>query len=167
TQLRQGAQRISLDTQLQGGLLTSRGAAALDWQGRVERLQAHWNPGTAGAGSWKAELASPLTISQRTVGQTVRSQRIDTSAGQLRVSAPSGSAPAGLQWQPINLRQGGDGSWQVQSQGQLQGIPLAWADAFSTEPGKGPLAAAGISGDLSLNGRWNIDTTGRSPVADV
>ncbi|MEG2047366.1 MAG: translocation/assembly module TamB domain-containing protein, partial [Comamonas sp.] len=167
TQLRQGAQRISLDTQLQGGLLTSRGAAALDWQGRVERLQAHWNPGTAGAGSWKAELASPLTISQRTVGQTVRSQRIDTSAGQLRVSAPSGSAPAGLQWQPINLRQGGDGSWQVQSQGQLQGIPLAWADAFSTEPGKGPLAAAGISGDLSLNGRWNIDTTGRNPVADV
>jgi translocation and assembly module TamB len=32
---------------------------------------------------------------------------------------------------------------------------------------KGPLTAAGISGDLSLNGRWNIDTTGRSPVADV
>jgi hypothetical protein len=46
------------------------------------------------------------------VGQTIRSQRIDTSAGQLRVSAPTGSAPAGLQWQPINLRQGSDGSWQ-------------------------------------------------------
>lgn len=167
TQLRQGAQRIALDTQLQGGLLTNRGAAALDWQGRVERLQAQWAPGTDSAGSWKAELASPLTVSQRTVGQTIRSQRIDTSAGQLRVSAPTGNAPAGLQWQPINLRQGSDGSWQVQSQGQLQGIPLAWADAFGAEPGKGPLTAAGISGDLSLNGRWNIDTTGRSPVADV
>lgn len=167
TQLRQGAQRIALDTQLQGGLLTNRGAAALDWQGRVERLQAQWSPGTDSAGSWKAELASPLTVSQRTVGQTIRSQRIDTSAGQLRVSAPTGNAPAGLQWQPINLRQGSDGSWQVQSQGQLQGIPLAWADAFGAEPGKGPLTAAGISGDLSLNGRWNIDTTGRSPVADV
>ena len=167
TQLRQGAQRISLDTQLQAGLLTSRGAAPLDWQGRIERLQAQWNPGTQGAGTWKAELASPLTISQRTVGQTVRSQRIDTSAGQLRVSAPTGSTPAGLQWQPINLRQSGDGSWQVQSQGQLQGIPLAWADAFSADPTQGPLAAAGISGDLSLNGRWNIDTTARHPVADV
>jgi hypothetical protein len=104
---------IALDTQLQGGLLTNRGAAALDWQGRVERLQAQWSPGTDSAGSWKAELASPLTVSQRTVGQTIRSQRIDTSAGQLRVSAPTGSAPAGLQWQPINLRQGSDGSWQV------------------------------------------------------
>jgi hypothetical protein len=53
TQLRQGAQRIALDTQLQGGLLTNRGAAALDWQGRVERLQAQWSPGTDSAGSWK------------------------------------------------------------------------------------------------------------------
>ena len=167
TQLRQGAQKIALSTAVQAGLLTSRGAAALDWQGRVERLQAQWNPGTEGAGTWKAELASPLTISQRTVGTTVRSQRIDTSAGQLQVSAPGAATAAGLQWQPINLRQSGSGSWQIQSQGRLQGIPLAWVDAFSPDPSKGPLATAGISGDLSLNGRWNIDTTGRTPVADV
>ncbi|MEG0151495.1 MAG: hypothetical protein RR701_19180, partial [Comamonas sp.] len=124
-------------------------------------------PGTAGAGTWKAELASPLTASQRTAGQTIRTQRIDTSAGQLRVTAPAGAAPAGVQWQPISLRQTQSGSWQVQSQGQLQGIPLAWVDAFSTDPATAPLAAAGISGDLSLNGRWNLDTTARTPVADL
>lgn len=167
TQLQLGPQRLALDTQVQGGLLTQRGGAALDWQARVERLLAQWNPGGEGAGTWKAELASPFTASQRTVGQPVRSMHLDTSAGQLRVSAPTGQAPAGVQWQPISVRQSGSGAWQIQSQGQLQGIPLAWVDAFSTEPGKGPLAAAGISGDLSLNGRWNIDTQARTPVADV
>lgn len=167
TQLRQGAQRMAVDTQLQVGLLTSRGAAPLDWQGRIERLLAQWSPGADNTGTWKAELTSPFTISQRTVGQPVRTQRIDTSAGQLRISAPSGSNPAGMQWQPIQLRQSAQGSWQVQSQGQLQGIPLAWVDAFSANPAQAPLAAAGISGDLSLNGHWNLDTTARTPVTEV
>ncbi|MDR2324698.1 MAG: translocation/assembly module TamB domain-containing protein [Acidovorax sp.] len=167
SQLQLGAQSLAVDTQLQAGLLTQRGAAALDWQARVERLQAQWSPTGADANTWKAELAAPFTISQRTSGQTVRSQRIDSSAGELLVSAPTGNAPAGVQWQPTVLRQSGNGSWQLQSEGKLQGIPLAWADAFSADPKKGPLATAGISGDLSLQGHWNIDTMARTPVADV
>jgi translocation and assembly module TamB len=47
------------------------------------------------------------------------------------------------------------------------GIPLAWVDAFSLGDDDPPLEAAGISGDLSFNARWNLDTLGKDLKADL
>ena len=162
-----GVQKMMLDTALQGGLLTVAGAAPLDWQARIEKLTAQWQS-NANSGIWKADLQSPVTMSQRLQGRTVQRQRIDASAGALRVQSPaSGNSSAGIDWQPVLLQEGHSGQWQIQSQGKLQGIPLAWVDAFSANPQTAPLASAGISGDLALQGQWNINTLGDTPVADL
>jgi len=47
---------------------------------------------------------------------------------------------------------------ELTSQGELQGVPLAWADAFKTD-GQGALARLGVSGDLLLAARWDVAAT--------
>lgn len=180
---RSGPQRLALDTRLQGGLLAVRGAAPLDWQARIEQLQARWwqpqssttttanntTPATAASTAvWQLQLAAPLALSQRTQGQPIRTQRLDVGAGRLQITPPAGTpGPAQVQWEPLLARQSTSGGWGLQSKGQLQGIPLAWVDAFSPDPQAPLLAAAGVSGDLLFNGQWDVDTTGSSLKAQA
>lgn len=48
------------------------------------------------------------------------------------------------------------------AQGELSGLPLAWANHFTPDD---PILErpAGISGDLRLQGRWDIDTRSAQP----
>ena len=176
-QARRGAQSVELDTGLQAGLATARGSAPLDWQASLDRLQAMLNPGEGSPGPWQVKLAGnqPVQIAQRTAGRTVLARAYVATAGSLQVTPPtqarrrSGAEPpppALLAWDETRATQGGDGRWTLRSTGRAQGLPLAWVDALSMaeEP---PLAAMGLSGDLSFNGRWDIDTTGAALKAEV
>lgn len=71
-----------------------------------------------------------------------------------------------LAWDDTRASQGSDGRWALRSTGRAQALPLAWVDALSMaeEP---PLAAMGLSGDLSFNARWDIDTTGPALKAEL
>ena len=168
-QAQQGAQSIALQTDLTAGLLVAQGAAPTDWQASIAALSARWSPQGSDSQAWQVKLGAPVTASQRTTGNPVRSTRIQASGSQLVVTPPSnqGTATASIEWQPAVLRQAGNGNWAVQSQGRLSGIPLAWVDAFSPSPTEPLLANAGVGGDLVVQGSWNIDTTGRQLRADV
>ena len=164
-----GVQRMALDTALTAGLRTGNQVAATDWQARIQSLAARWSPDGSERNTWQATLTEPLSAEQLTSGNPLRSTRIQASAGQLRVSAPThvGQNNAQITWQPITARQSTTGRWAVQSQGRLQGIPLAWVDAFSPDPSQPLLASAGLGGDLVVQGNWDVDTSGNQLRADV
>lgn len=169
SQAQTGSQSMSLDTDLTVGLLNNPGAAPGDWQASIAKLKARWSPQGTPATTWDVQLAAPTTASQQTTGNPVRSMRIQAGAGRLVVTPPAsvGSQAASVEWEPLLLRQAGNGSWAIQTKGRLQGVPLAWVEAFSPDPNKPLLASAGIAGDLIMQGNWDIDTTGRQLRADV
>lgn len=169
TQAQTGSQRLSLETDLSAGLLNSAGAGATDWQARIAQLNARWSPQGTAASTWGVQLAAPTTVSQQTTGNPLRSMRIQASAGRLLVTPPAsvGQQAASVEWEPLLLRQATNNSWAIQSKGRLQGVPLAWVDAFSPNPDEPLLASSGIGGDLVVQGHWDIDNTGKQLRADV
>ena len=177
-QAQQADQSVQLDTALQAGLAGGRGTAPLDWQATLEKLQATLKPGKDKPGPWGLELVpgAPVQISQHTSGNTVLSTVYKLSAGSLQVKPPSQSlrrtsteplAPVLLSWDESAVTRLGNGQWGVRSSGKAQGLALAWVDAFAPGDDEPPLAAAGLSGDLSFNGRWNLDTLGKDLKADL
>lgn len=177
-QAQQAGKSIQLDTALQAGLASSKGMAPLDWQASLEKLQAQLTPDKRKPGPWVVQLqpGAPVQIQQRTSGSTVLSTVYQLSAGKLQITPPKLGVrrtsseplpPAQLTWEASSVTRAGSGQWGVRSAGQALGIPLAWVDAFSLGDDDPPLEAAGISGDLSFNARWNLDTLGKDLKADL
>jgi translocation and assembly module TamB len=162
-------QFVAIDTTLSGGLSVQRNAAAHDWQARIASLQARWSAQGGANQAWQVQLAAPVSAQQNTSGNPVRSTRIQVDAGHLQITPPisAGTQTAGVQWEATQLRQAGNGSWAAQSKGRLDGVPLAWVDAFSPDPRQPLLASAGVGGDLVVQGQWDIDTTGPQLLANV
>ena len=145
-----GTQHIKVDTTVSGGLAAA-GKAAAQWRASVAALQLQWQD-AARPGTWALHLEEPLAVSARTHSSTV----IEASAGQARLSGPVPGA-ATLRWQPLRLLSSAQGAVQLQTQGELIGLPMAWVDAF-TPPGEKPaLAAMGLAGDLLFNARWQVN----------
>lgn len=156
-----GERKLQLNTALVGGLSSLRSGAASDWQARIDRLQASAELGKEFPGTWAVQLQSPLTVRQSSPGQTVRTTQFDASAGALIVTPPSlFEGQSRIEWQAVTARAQPKGSWAIKTQGRLLGLPMAWIAALGVQGKEGPLTRAGISGDLKLNGDWNIDTTG-------
>ena len=155
-----GTQSVELSTEATAGLLSNTKAHPLDWQGSLTKLQAQWRA-TDKDPVWKAALAAPSTFQQLTTGEPVQSTRIQATAGRITITPPDSAEDqsASLAWDPISLRRSGNGGWTIQSKGRLQGVPLMWVDVLN--PNHPPLASIGVSGDLVLQGAWDIDTTGR------
>lgn len=208
---RSGTQRLTVQTRVTGGAggagsAGSTGAAAGlgHWQAQWQTLRAQWQD-TRRPGAWTAQLTSPLAMSvrmqppaQATNGKRdTRSHRdnpanppaqpsrmeIQASAGQAQVTGPQ-PGTVQLRWQPLRLATGGGTAPRLQTQGTLQGLPLAWVDALGTAtepvpvatpaaaplPGAAPsptapmlapqplLARLGLSTNLLLDGEWNVDT---------
>ena len=177
-QAQQAGKSIQLDTTLQAGLTGGKAMAPLDWQASLEKLQAQFTPDKNKPGPWVVQLqpGAPVQIQQRTSGSTVLSTAYQFSAGKLQITPPKLSLrrtsseplpPAQLTWEASSVTRAGSGQWGVRSAGQALGIPLAWVDAFSLGDDDPPLEAAGISGDLSFNARWNLDTLGKDLKADL
>ncbi|MEG0051852.1 MAG: translocation/assembly module TamB domain-containing protein [Comamonas sp.] len=177
-QAQQAGQSVQLDTALQAGLSNAKAAAPMDWQASLEKLQAQLKPGNGKPGPWVAQLmpGAPVQITQRTSGNTVLSTAYQISAGRLQLTPPdlgirrTGSeplAPVLLSWNDSKATKAGNGQWGLTSTGRAQGIPLAWVDAFSMGDDDPPLESAGLSGDLSFNGRWDVDTLGKALKAEL
>lgn len=177
-QAQQAGKSIQIDTILQAGLTGGKAMAPLDWQASLDKLQAQFTPDKNKPGPWVMQLqpGAPVQIQQRTSGSTVLSTSYQFSAGKLQITPPKLSLrrtsseplpPAQLTWEASSVTRAGSGQWGVRSAGQALGIPLAWVDAFSLGDDDPPLEAAGISGDLSFNARWNLDTLGKDLKADL
>jgi len=136
------------------------------WQASLSQIElALRSP--ASASPWLLRLvdepyqSGPRPLSLRWVPGDL-ANTLSVSAGAARLTGP-GANNARLSWQTLNWMQpvnpGQPGSapttarWQ--SQGRVEGLPLAWLDAFTTQP----MAELGLSSDLLLSGNWDAYQT--------
>ena len=152
-----GTQQITLDSNISAGLVATTAAttgnAAAQWRASVAALQLQWQD-SARPGTWALRLEEPLAISAKS---SAASMAMEASAGQAQLSGPVPGAVA-LRWQPLRLVQPAKGSAQLQTQGELAGLPLAWFDAFTPPGEKSALQTMGLAGDLLFNARWSVST---------
>jgi len=150
-----GTQKLTLDARASGGI-----AGPNQWRAALAslRLQAQDSaqPATAGA-PWMLELGRELTATIKTSGSG-SSSRLDleasAAAATLRGPAPG---TVRIEWQPLRFTRSGaapDQAFRLQSKGKLQGLPMAWAEAFGASA---TFNEIGVSGDLMFDGDWDID----------
>lgn len=150
-----GERRASLNTQVSGGLAPA--GAAAQWRANVAALQLQLQD-PARPGTWAVQLQQPLDLTVRLPAQgKAGSTVVQTGPGQARIRGPAPGTVA-VAWQPLRMVQLPGGAVQLQTQGELTGLPLAWVDALAAPGEESPLAAIGMSGNLVFNGRWNVDT---------
>lgn len=172
---RTGTQRATVRTRLAGGT-----SGANEWQAQVTelRLQAQ---DTQLPGPWAVQLAEPVSVKLRMGGAALApataasgtapsaagaaALSVQASAGQARITGPV-AGTATLRWQPISYAGGGGSPLRLQTQGSLQGLPMAWVDAFggggsdpAGKPAQPLLARLGLAGNIVFDGQWNVDTT--------
>ncbi|QLA83767.1 DUF490 domain-containing protein [Acidovorax sp. JMULE5] len=159
----QQMQRLALQTRATGGLATPTQGAQV--QINELRLVAQ---DTARPGPWTLQLAEPVSITARattgprspTAGYTVLA-----TAGQARLTSPL-PGTAVLRWQPLRVATGAN-PVQLQTQGTVQGLPMAWVDALGLgntpaaagRPAQPLLARMGLATSIVLDGQWNVDNT--------
>lgn len=142
-----GSRRFALQTQARGGQV-----APDAWQVRLDTAQVTAQDNRH-PGNWTLQLSEDLALDWRQSGLT---QTLAVSGGSARLSGPV-PGTASVSWQPARWSQHvthGQARTQWQTQGRLQGLPLAWLDLL----GQTQLANLGLRGDLLFGGLW--DATG-------
>ncbi len=138
-QLDNAGRHVELTAQAQGGQL-SNGI----WQAKLEtaRLSAQ---DSQRPGNWVLQLDQSVALRWRNSGS---SRSLEIAPGSVQVSAPLSGAVL-LSWQPATWSQQGERSrWQTQ--GHLQGLPLAWIDLL----GNSSMNQVGFKGDAVFDGQW-------------
>ncbi|MBD9391727.1 translocation/assembly module TamB domain-containing protein [Acidovorax sp. ACV01] len=159
----QQMQRLALQTRATGGLTTSTQGAQV--QISELRLVAQ---DAARPGPWTLQLADPLSLTARAApgpGASAAGYTVLASAGQARLTGPL-PGTATLRWQPLRVATGAN-PVQLQTQGTLQGLPMAWVDALGLgntpaaagRPAQPLLARMGLATSIVLDGQWNVDNT--------
>lgn len=160
----QQMQRLALQTRATGGLTTPTQGAQV--QISELRLVAQ---DTARPGPWTLQLAEPVSVTARattgtrspTAGYTV----VLATAGQARLTGPL-PGTAVLRWQPLRVATDAN-PVQLQTQGTVQGLPMAWVDALGLgntpaaagRPAQPLLARMGLATSIVLDGQWKVDNT--------
>ncbi|AVO49962.1 DUF490 domain-containing protein [Melaminivora suipulveris] len=148
-----GLLRQNNDLQADLHLRASAGSSGAGrWQGRVNELRVQASMKDQ-PGPWTLLLAEPVELALQ---QQPRLQ-MQAGAASARLTGPE-PGQVQLRWQPLRYAQGAQGGMELTSQGTLQGLPLAWANAFKQD-GQGALARLGVSGDLVLAGAWDVAAT--------
>ena len=162
----QKTQQIALKTQASGALV-----GAGQWRVVLNELRAQVQQAQR-VGPWVLQLAEPITVAARTAVPSganasvpaTADLTVEASAGQARITGPTPGAVL-LTWQPVRV------SWfaglKVQSQGTLQGLPVAWVDSLgigatpgaTDQPAQPLLARIGLASSMVMDGQWSIDTT--------
>ena len=138
-QAEQASRHFTLAAQAHGG---QQGNGV--WQAELESAQLSAQDSLQ-PGLWELQLAQRLSLRWQ---HSASARTLEIDAGSARLSAPL-PGQALLNWQAARWsQQGSHGEWQTQ--GSLQGLPLAWLDRL----GQTPLAQMGIGGDLLLSGQW-------------
>lgn len=160
----QQMQRVSLQARLSGGL-----AAPSQWRAQISELRVQAQDAQR-PGPWSLQLAEPLSVTVNTASRTgstpapASAVTVQASAGQARLTGPEPGAVV-LRWQPARVTTGA--ALQLQTQGTLQGLPMAWVDALGIggtpaaagRPMQPLLARMGLASTLVLDGQWNVDTS--------
>ena len=161
----QQMQRASLQARLSGGL-----AAPAQWRAEISELRLQAQDAQR-PGPWTLQLAEPLSVTVNTAARTgstapapAPALAVQASAGQARLTGPEPGAVV-LRWQPVRVTTGA--ALQLQTQGTLQGLPMAWVDALGIggtpaaagRPMQPLLARMGLASTLVLDGQWSVDTT--------
>ena len=127
------------------------------WQGQdlqitaqlqSDQITLHRAGKTATQERWTLQLAHSVALRWQ---RGAKGQTLSLGDGSARLSAPL-PGQALISWQPARWsQQGQHSSWQTQ--GALQGLPLAWLDQWA----QSTLAQMGIGGDLLLGGQWQAN----------
>ncbi|MBJ2157105.1 translocation/assembly module TamB domain-containing protein [Variovorax sp. IB41] len=145
-----GTQKITLDTRASGGI-----AGANQWRAALASLRLQAQDSTRPGNPWTVELSREVTATIRAGGSPARLD-IEASAASATLRGPV-PGTVRIDWQPLRFSQSGAAPnkvFRVQSKGQMQGLPMAWAGAFGASS---TLSELGISGDLMFDGDWDID----------
>ena len=117
---------------------------------------------------WALQSLQPIAL-RWSLGPAGGAQalKLDAGAGQLSLlpsvrasGKPNKTALPAFGQKPLNLAWDSL-VWQantLQSRGRLQGLPLAWIDALATteDASTGPIAGAGVRGNLVFDGQWDV-----------
>ncbi|GAA4423828.1 translocation/assembly module TamB domain-containing protein [Acidovorax lacteus] len=147
-----GPHRVAARTEGQ-----ARWSGAGQLQTTVDRLEARWNKGRHTP--WTARLDAPVQATVRWPLPDSRTPwQLEAAAGALQVQGPA-AGPLRLRWSPTRLAGGSATPLAVQTEGELQGLTLAWIDALQQRalPAPTPLAQHGLRGDLELAARWSLN----------
>lgn len=140
-QAHSATRRFALQAQARAGQ-RSDGA----WQAQLNTAQLtaqdNLRPGT-----WTMQLSESATLDWR---QSGTSRTLAISAGTAQLTGPVPGI-ATLHWRPVHWSQQGTHS-EWQSQGSLQGLPLAWLDLL----GQTQMANLGLRGNLLFGGQWDM-----------
>ena len=119
------------------------------WQARVEtaRLSAQDN---LRPGLWNLQLRQSVALDWK---QSEGAQSLHIAAGSATLSGPVPGAAA-VNWQAAQWSRGAGNPAQTgwQTQGRLEGLPLAWLDLL----GQTRMANLGLRGDLLFDGQWDL-----------
>lgn len=138
-QLDHASRHFELSAQAQGGQL-SDGV----WQAALETARLSVQDSQV-PGNWVLQLDQSVALRWR---HSASSSALTVAPGSVHVSSPLSGA-ALLNWQPASWsRQGERRRWQTQ--GQLQGLPLAWIDLL----GGASMNQVGFKGDALFDGAW-------------
>ncbi len=146
-----GTSRFTLQTQMRGGRV-SDGVWQAQWDTAQLTALDSQRPGT-----WTLKLNESVALNWQ---QSGTSQTLNVSSGTVLLSGPV-PGTATINWQParwsqqLTGRQGSTpGRTEWRTQGQLQGLPLAWLELL----GNTQMDNLGLRGDLLFGGQW--DATG-------
>lgn len=151
--------RAALETEAQLSLETrSPSKGQLGLNRLALRLQPEATDGKPSNTGWQLQNAQALKL--RWESTSNQGMALDAGAGQLLLTplAPTPSAPLSspltLEWQRLVLQGNA-----LETQGRLQGLTLPWIGALAAigQPENARVAAQnGVSGDLILDGAWNL-----------
>lgn len=149
----QGRQTLAVQLQSHGGWVK-----AGQWHALLDHLQLDLSDGVQPT-PWRMALQQAVALDSV---QGPQGRSLNLAEGELRLSGPAAGV-AGIRWQPVLWSQpsGGRGTagagarWR--SQGQLQGLPLAWLELL----GRTQLDNLALHGDLVLGGQWDASHNGK------
>ena len=139
--------RRRLDLRLRG---TGGTAAPGQWSAQITELRAQARDEQL-PGPWTVQFNQPLSITTR----QAPGLQVETSGGGATVSGPA-PGQVTLSWEPVRFAQGANGAIALRTQGRLQGLPMAWTDAFGPQ-GQEALQRLGLAGNLVFDGDWDVD----------
>jgi translocation and assembly module TamB len=141
-----GTRKLTLDTRASAGLVRAN-----QWQAALASLKLQAQDSTR-PGPWTLELGRALNATVHTGTDRLE---VEASAGAATLRGPAPGSVR-LDWQPVRFSQRGAAPnpvYRLQSQGKLEGLPMAWAEALGADSA---LADLGVSGDLVFDGDWDI-----------
>lgn len=149
-----GTQTVRLQTRLDGGMDTPD-----QWRANLASLQLQLQDAQQSS-PWTLQLDKPVSIGVRNASSAAGTQDLSLQASASTASL-TGPVPGKVQlaWDPLRYSRTGPSDnprHRLQTKGQLQGLPIAWAQALASS-GNTAANNFGVGGNMVFGGNWDID----------